>query len=183
MKVLLSGGCKNGKTSLGQEIACRLSGNQARFYMATMIPYDEEDRRRVQHHIEDRAGMGFTTIESPIDLAKDMTTADGTYLIDSITAWLLNSYYPDGFDKEPDPNTEQRCLKELDRVLEKAEHIVFVTDDMYQEGVDYDDFTNDYVRTLAHLGCYLAAKCDLVLELSAGLIYTHKGRWPICDEI
>ncbi len=55
MIVFLSGGAKNGKTALAEDIAVKLSGDGRRFYIATMIPYDDEDRARIALHVEDRA--------------------------------------------------------------------------------------------------------------------------------
>ena len=69
MNVLISGGCKNGKTSFAQDIAVELSRGGNRYYAATMIPYDGEDRNRIARHIEDRAEMGFETLEVPRDIA------------------------------------------------------------------------------------------------------------------
>ncbi|MBQ6118000.1 MAG: bifunctional adenosylcobinamide kinase/adenosylcobinamide-phosphate guanylyltransferase [Clostridia bacterium] len=41
MNVLISGGCKNGKTAFAQDIAVKLSKNGHRYYVATMLPYDD----------------------------------------------------------------------------------------------------------------------------------------------
>ena len=43
MTIFLSGGAKNGKSTLAQELAVKLSGAGKRYYVATMIPTDEED--------------------------------------------------------------------------------------------------------------------------------------------
>ena len=38
MTIFLSGGAKNGKSTLAQELAVKLSGAGKRYYVATMIP-------------------------------------------------------------------------------------------------------------------------------------------------
>ena len=63
MTIFLSGGAKNGKSTLAQELAVKLSGAGKRYYVATMIPTDEEDLARIRRHIADRDGLGFETIE------------------------------------------------------------------------------------------------------------------------
>ena len=73
MIVFLSGGAKNGKTALAEDIAVKLSGGGRRYYVATMIPYDDEDRKRVELHIEERAGLGFTTLELPRNIASALS--------------------------------------------------------------------------------------------------------------
>ena len=63
MTIFLSGGAKNGKSTLAQELAVKLSGAGKRYYVATMIPTDEEDLARIRRHVADRDGLGFETIE------------------------------------------------------------------------------------------------------------------------
>ena len=65
MKIFISGGCKNGKSYFAQSLAKQLAEESGGplYYIATMIPCDEEDRARIRRHIEDRAGWGFETIE------------------------------------------------------------------------------------------------------------------------
>ena len=54
MKILISGGAKNGKSTLAQEAAVRLADGGPLYYVATMIPSDAEDRERIRKHIENR---------------------------------------------------------------------------------------------------------------------------------
>lgn len=68
MRVFLSGGAKNGKSGYAQHLAVQLAQGGKHYYVATMIPVDEEDRERIRHHIADRAGMGFETIECGTDI-------------------------------------------------------------------------------------------------------------------
>ena len=63
MIVFITGGAKNGKSSYAQELAVRLAAGGKHYYIATMIPVDEEDRERIRRHIADREGMGFETVE------------------------------------------------------------------------------------------------------------------------
>ena len=63
MRILLIGGGKSGKSSTAQRLAATLSGAAPRYYWATMTPHDGEDLSRIRRHVEDRAGMGFITVE------------------------------------------------------------------------------------------------------------------------
>ena len=99
MTVFLSGGCKNGKSTLAEQIAVHLSRPEHLYYLATMIPHDEEDRLRIARHVQSRAGLGFQTVECGLGLAKALEKADpaGSYLLDSVTALLSNEMFrPDG---------------------------------------------------------------------------------------
>ena len=43
MKAFISGGAKNGKTTLGQDLAVYLAAGEKHYYVATMISADAED--------------------------------------------------------------------------------------------------------------------------------------------
>ena len=92
MIVFVSGGAKNGKSSFAQNLAVQLAAGGKRYYIATMIPCDEEDRDRIRHHIADRDGLGFETIEQGRNIDGVLSKADprGSFLLDSVTALLLN---------------------------------------------------------------------------------------------
>ena len=176
MNVLISGGAKNGKTGFAQDIAVRLSAGGRRWYVATMIPYDDEDRKRIKKHIDDRAGMGFITIEAGKNVGSVFEKAggNGTFLVDSVTALLMNEMFST-HGGEADPEAVGRCISGLSEILNKAGNAVFVTDYIYSDAFRYDEFTENYRASLARLDRYLAEKCDTVIELCAGSVIFHKG--------
>ena len=47
MILFLSGGSKSGKSSLAQDLAVTLSRGGKHYYVATMIPVDGEDHKRI----------------------------------------------------------------------------------------------------------------------------------------
>lgn len=177
MNVFISGGCKNGKTGFAQEIAVKLSGGGKRYYVATMQPYDDEDRARIARHITEREGLGFATLEQPRDIAACLRRAepDATFLIDSVTALLVNEMYPDMRMEGADPEAAARCRKGLLEIAAAAKNAVFVSDYIYSDAARYDDFTENYRRSLATLDRAMAAVCDTVIELCAGNVICHKG--------
>ena len=94
MRIWITSGAGSGKSSLAQELAAVLAAGEPHYYVATMVPRDDEDRRRISRHIEDRAGMGFETIECPCRLMERVTpNPEGTYLLDSATALLSNAMF------------------------------------------------------------------------------------------
>ena len=176
MNVLISGGCKNGKSGFAQEIALKLAGGGKHYYVATMIPYDDEDHKRVERHLHDRADMGFETLEIPRDIASclDRAEENGTFLVDSITALILNEMFP-SHEQGADPEAVSRTIRDLDAVLKRAENAVFVSDYIYSDAWRYDAYTENYRASLAALDRFLARECDAVIELCAGNVIFHKG--------
>ena len=64
MFYIVTGGSASGKSEYAESLAISSDARQ-RFYIATMKPWDEEGRRRIQKHRAMRAGKGFLTIEQP----------------------------------------------------------------------------------------------------------------------
>ena len=177
MIVLITGGAKNGKSSLAQNLAVKLAGGGKRYYIATMIPSDQEDRERIRRHIADRDGMGFETVEQGRDIAKVLTKADpnGSFLLDSVTALLLNELFPDPTSCEMDEDAADRCQKGLETLCNQVQNIVLVSDYIYSDAAKYDEETEVYRRGLARLDRFLAGIADAVIEVSAGSHIFHKG--------
>ena len=179
MNVLISGGCKNGKSTFARNIALRLAGDGKRYYVATMIPCDDEDRARVARHVADRAGLGFETLELGREVERCLELADpgATFLVDSVTALLLNEMYPGGHSAGVDPDAVDRCAAGLLKVAAGAGNAVFVSDYIYSDAVRYDSFTEKYRADLAYVDKALASVCDVVIEVCAGNVLVHKRAW------
>lgn len=179
MTVFLSGGCKNGKSTLAEQTAVHLSRPGRLYYLATMIPHDDEDRARIARHVGSRAGLGFQTVECGLGLEKSLAQADrdGTYLLDSVTALLSNEMFrPDG---SVDHDAPRRVARELTALTERLKNMVFVSDYIYSDALLYGDLTEEYRRGLAYIDRCLAAVCDTVAEISFGGRTVYKGVIPV----
>ena len=177
MIVFITGGAKNGKSSLAQDLAVTLSGGGLHYYIATMIPSDEEDRERIRRHVADRDGMGFETVECGRNILSCLDRVDigGTFLLDSATALLLNELFPDPASCEMDIDGANRCAEDLVTFARKVKNIVIVSDYIYSDAARYDEVTEVYRKCLARIDRMLAKESDTVLEVNAGNIIVHKG--------
>jgi adenosylcobinamide kinase/adenosylcobinamide-phosphate guanylyltransferase len=180
VNIFISGGCKNGKSGFAQDIAVNIAGGGKLYYVATMIPCDGEDRERIKSHIENRAGLGFETLECERDIMSCLAKADkgGAFLVDSVTALLLNEMFSGTYDVA-DRDAAGRCRAELISFAQSVANAVFVSDYIYSDAERYDDFTENYRRSLALIDRAMAAQCETVLEMSVGQIILHKGRLDI----
>jgi len=179
MTVLFSGGCKNGKSMLAQRTAKTLAGGGKLWYVATMIPHDEEDHARIHRHLREREGWGFETLElgQNIETCAQLTGGEGTYLLDSVTALLANEMF--GSDGTVDLEATERTLAGLLHFLDTVEHAVLVSDGIYADARRYDAYTESYRRGLAMIDRALAKRCNAVVEVCAGVPYLHKGELPV----
>ena len=177
MTFFISGGAKNGKSSLAQDLTVALANGGKHYYVATMISTGAEDDDRIRRHIEDRDGMGFETVECFRNILDCLHVADpdGVFLVDSVTAMVQNSLFPVEKNYEMDLDAARRCGDELVEFAKKVRHAVFVSDYIYSDAERYSESTESYRKVLADIDRRLAGSCDTVVEVSAGQYFVHKG--------
>lgn len=177
MTIFISGGAKNGKSTLAQDLTVALSKGGKHYYVATMISSGAEDDDRIRRHIADREGMGFETVECFRNIMDCLKIADkdGAFLVDSVTALIQNSLFPVEKNYEIDLNAANRCAEELVEFARTVRHAVFVSDYIYSDAEAFSESTEMYRKCLADIDRRLAKVCDTVIEVSAGQFIIHKG--------
>ena len=85
MKAFISGGAKNGKTTLGQDLAVYLAAGEKHYYVATMISADAEDDERIRRHIADRAGLAFADVSTGEFYVHEITQPETTLSDEHVT--------------------------------------------------------------------------------------------------
>lgn len=179
MIIFISGGAKNGKSLKAQELAKQLAEekNSKLFYIATMIPYDAEDQKRILRHKQEREGWGFTTVECSRDIGSlAENVRGGCCLLDSVTALLANEMF--GENGKFDPHASQRVTAGLQQLLTTVKHAVIVSDAIGVDTTRRDGYTDAYCRGLAHTERAICRMADVVLEACAGNFTVHKGELP-----
>lgn len=87
----ITGGCRSGKSSHAVSIAEQASGD-GRIFLATCMPYDDEMKKRVARHRNER-DESWTTVEAPYALPVEIDRhgeTSGVILVDCITLWITN---------------------------------------------------------------------------------------------
>ena len=181
MTYFISGGAKNGKSTLAQDLTVFLANGGKHYYVATMISTGAEDDDRIRRHIEDRDGMGFETVECFRNIMDCLEVADkdGVFLVDSVTAMVQNALFPVEKNYEMDLEAAKRCGDELIEFSKHVRHVVYVSDYIYSDAERYSESTEAYRRSLADIDRRLVKICDTVVEVSAGQYWIHKGELPL----
>ena len=192
MKILITGGCANGKSAFAQKLAMQLDGKTGqRFYLASMIPQDEEDDARVQRHRLERKDWGFRTIEqgTRIEAVSEKTGPEATCLLDSLTALLSNEMFSlrDG-EFFVDLQAPERVCRDVRALAGKVRHLIVISDsigsgaevcgtdkELAHRGMTETDW---YRRGLAGIERTLAAEFDVAAECVAGVPVVRKGSLP-----
>ncbi|WP_022773194.1 bifunctional adenosylcobinamide kinase/adenosylcobinamide-phosphate guanylyltransferase [Butyrivibrio sp. AE2015] len=180
MLVLITGGCKNGKSSKAETIAFELSKGENLYYLATMIASDNEDKERIKKHIDSRKDMPFFTIEKGrnIDAVIEKIPENATVLLDSLTALLSNEMFKTSDDgrfvifKE----AAGKVLKDIEALNDRVLNLVIVSDYIQSDAAMYDEYTQLYRNGLAFLEERLCGLSDKAIEIAAGKEMLIKGR-------
>ncbi|WP_317366796.1 bifunctional adenosylcobinamide kinase/adenosylcobinamide-phosphate guanylyltransferase [uncultured Tyzzerella sp.] len=176
MVVYISGGCKNGKSSIAEKIAYSLKeDNKPFYYIATMSPLDEEDKKRIIKHKKDREHLFFETIEIPTNIREieKKCNLEGTFLIDSMTALLANEMF---INNEVIDDAYKNIINDLLYIIPKMKNVIIVSDYIFSDSIKYDSITNKYKKGLAFIDRRCAKISDILIEVCYNNIIVHKGR-------
>ena len=169
MTVLVTGGSGCGKSAWAEGFVSSLAGEN-RVYIATMQVYDEEARRRVKRHRDQRAGMGFQTVECEKDLARADVPEGSIVLVEDLVNLTANEMF-DGGDVS-------RIMPALKSLARRCRHLVLVTGDLFSDGAAYSPSVQDYLRKLAEINHQAAEMADCVVEVVYSIPVALKGDLP-----
>ena len=170
MFAVIIGGAASGKSAFAEQLAARLP--EPRIYLATMQAFDEESRARIERHRSMRAGKGFQTLEQTTALERAELPDGASVLLEDLSNLLANEMYA------PGGGGAVAALRGVNAVLERCEHLVLVTNEVFSGGADYAGSTADYLAELAWLNRVFAKRANVVAEIVCGLPNVLKGALP-----
>ena len=172
MFTLIIGGAASGKSEFAEALVRRQGGRPV--YIATLMPWDEECRRRIRKHQKRRARDGYVTLEVPLGLdrlTEDALPPDATVLLECMSNLAANELYcPEGAGAD----AFAAITRGIDWLLPRCRHLTVVSNEVFCGGSDYEGDTDVYLRLLARLNRMLARKADEAYEVVAGLPLRRK---------
>lgn len=155
MRTLVTGGIKSGKSS--HALALARDFPAPRSFLATAEVFDEELALRVGRHRAERGEL-FRTIEEPLLIHEKL--ADNM-ILDCLTLWVNNVIY---YEKEAEFEGWLSAL-----VAGLPANIVVVTNEVGMGFVPADPLSRRYGLLLGRANAALAAACDRVVLMVAGI--------------
>ena len=172
MMILVTGGSGSGKSAFAED--CVVSfGKTDRIYIATMYPFDEESRKRVQRHRKMRQGKGFETVECYTGLDKIRLPENCTVLLECMSNLVANEMFQEEGAHE---NTVEAVLQGVRHIREQAGNLVIVTNEIFSEAADYQGETELYQEYLGQINQKIAEIADQVVEVVYGIPVYHKNK-------
>jgi adenosylcobinamide kinase/adenosylcobinamide-phosphate guanylyltransferase len=158
---LIMGGARSGKSRMAEKRVADSGLN--RIYLATATAGDGEMSERIKKHQADRDGH-WQLLEEPLDLAqtlREYSSFDNCILVDCLTLWLSNCLHNSCWLEQ------QQAL--LDSIEQLPGEVIFVTNEVGQGIVPMGELTRQFVDEAGFLHQRLAAVCDRVTMVTAGL--------------
>ena len=171
MMTLVMGGAASGKSEFAEQLILQ-SGILPRYYIATMQPFDEECRLRIEKHRQMRAQKRFETIECYTGLADLHLPQKGAVLLECMSNLVANELYSPAGSGD---GAESAILRGVDRLLPQCGDLVIVSNEVFSGSSGYQGDTIRYLRLLARVNRALAARADRVCEVVCGVPVYHKG--------
>lgn len=177
------GGQKSGKSRRAEERAAAWVNTDAAHrtvMIATAQPWDDEMRERIVRHQSDRAGRvpGMRTVEEPVELARAIVTSsapDTLVVVDCLTLWLTNLLMPMKGAATVTRTPSAHITLLLIALREARGPVVLVGNEIGLGVIPLDRETRAFVDALGRLNQDVAAACDRVTLMAAGLPLTLKA--------
>lgn len=173
MRTLILGGARSGKSALAERIAA--ASGLAVSCLATARPGDAEMAERIAHH-QARRPASWALVEEPLALADALrrhADARRLLLVDCLTLWLSNLLG----DADPDRFARERAAL-LDTLPALPGDIVLVGNEVGTGIVPLGELNRRFVDEAGRLHQALAASCERVIFVAAGLPLSLKGDLP-----
>ncbi|MGN0351962.1 MAG: bifunctional adenosylcobinamide kinase/adenosylcobinamide-phosphate guanylyltransferase [Roseburia sp.] len=174
MFYLILGGSGSGKSAYAENLVVQLAKEKERVYLATMQVYGEEGKKRVERHRKLREKKAFHTVEQTRDLQELMGQfqKEETILLECMSNLTANEMFREnGIEKEDD--VVEKVVKEVLELEKQVKHLVVVSNNVFEDGILYDEETMAYLRALGRINRELTDKADVVTEV----VYTVPVMW------
>lgn len=170
-----------------------------KYYLATMIPYGKEGKERIERHKKLRKDKGFITLEHPFPSGDIEIKEKGIVLVECLGNLTANEMFSSdfrdtedgksgaGIGKKPEGLSGQVLVEEksaepvevvakntvswLEELIKNplTEHCILVTNNVFEDGIEYDESTRAYMKALASINIEISAVADRVTEVVCGL--------------
>lgn len=184
MLYIITGGSGSGKSEFAEKIAVSKHQSEYRdgnlYYIATMYPYDEECHNRIRKHQDMRRGKGFQTMECYTHLEEITIGNEDVVLLECMSNLLANEMYRNeggikARGRMGDIQLKTAVLEPVLRLEKEAGCLIIVTNEVFSDGVHYEEETTEYIRLLGKINTFLARRADAVVEVVYSIPVYQKG--------
>lgn len=169
---LVYGGSGSGKSEYAEKLVLNINSPQ-KIYLATMKNYGKENMLKIKRHKELRKDKGFITVEQEtlnlsFNLNSLLQEKKSTILIECISNLVANEMFQDKKNISTNKVIEKICNDFL-KIKNQIESIIIVTNNVFEDGILYDENTKNYIKALGEINIFLANLADKATEVICGI--------------
>lgn len=195
MVILVTGGADSGKSTYSEQIIQKIGNSN--LYIATMEKSSNESIKRIKSHRKKRAKYNFDTLEKlknfyiedyvqeniNIEIETNNKLQDYFFinkriieydavLFECIGNLVANHMFSECINEKEIFNN---IKKDIDFLICNSKNIVFVTNDVSSEILNYGDETINYIKMINKISAYISKDASNVIELVHGCPIYIKG--------
>ena len=164
----ITGGERSGKSSYAQNLALQLTNTP--IYLATSRVWDEDHRKRIDRHINDRDDR-WQSLEEEKELAK-VIPENSVVVIDCVTLWLTNYFV----DTKNDIETSlSLAKKEFDTLLHCNATLIIISNEIGMGVHAATEIGRKFTELQGWMNQYIAKHADKAILMVSGIPVTIKG--------
>lgn len=167
MITLVYGGSGSGKSAFAEDLVCKTDFPN-RYYLATMRSFDEETKNRIARHRSLREGKNFITIECPTDIVNTIIERDSIVLLECMSNLVANEMFS-GKEVKSFYQCADKIVEDVISLSKKTASLVIVSNNIFEDGISYDEGTKEYMRALGLINKRLGELSDEVYEVVVGI--------------
>lgn len=196
MMTVITGGSGSGKSAYAEDYIGQIAAKSDhcnKYYIATMKVYDAEGQKKIDRHRRLRQGKGFITIEQPTDIANTIKTIKNQQntnfnnsdlnlrvaavhtvaLLECMSNLVANEMFTDDGNGNskivPADIVCEKITNGIRAIKDTLDDLVIVTNNVFEDGIEYDDTTIEYIRAMGIVNQRIAAMADHVIEVVVGI--------------
>ena len=167
MLLFVFGGSGSGKSEYAEQRILE-AGEMPRYYVATMEPFGEEGKKRIERHRKLRDGKGFTTVECATHIEGLRLPEKGAVLLEDLSNLLANEIWSENGRGWSQDLAEDIC-RTMKGLSDEQRLFVVVGNDIHRDDEAQTQEMEQYASLLAECQTRLAALSDEVVEVVCGI--------------
>lgn len=167
MFIFVFGGSGSGKSEYA-ETRILEAEELRRYYVATMEPFGEEGKKRIERHQKLREGKGFVTVECATHLEQLQLPANSAVLVEDLSNLIANEIWSETGRGWSQGLAEDIC-RTMKRFAEEQQVFIVVGNDIHRDGEPQKPEMEQFASLLAECQTRLAKVADECVEVVCGI--------------
>ena len=177
--LLVTGGSGCGKSAYAEKRIQEFAAGRgdAIYYLATMQVYGEEGRKKVERHKELRRGKGMITIEQTRDVIEaipKLQERSCCVILEDLGNLVANEMFQENAESIGWQEVSEKVITQILLLRERVSHLVLVTNNVFEDGIRYEEGTMQYMNALGCVNTALAKAASEVVEVVVGIPQERK---------